>query len=155
MNITVDSFHIFYHFFGCEFVQVIWLNHYAHQMYASFWLLDFGITSKPSELLLLVMSKAAVHNIVTLLVVHNVVHNAKLWPSSFIIPRLCPFFIHNCLKNVINSIKTAQNYIMNNITDQMAIPITWAKLVTKNKSPLGLDSRCPRHSSPWEVHFPF
>ena len=40
-------------------------------------------------------------------VIYNVVHNTKLWPLSFV--------IHNFLKKVINSLKTHQNYIINDI----------------------------------------
>ena len=43
------------------------------------------------------MSRAVIHNIVTLFVIHNVMHtcNAKLWPLSFLIPWLWPFVIYN------------------------------------------------------------
>ena len=39
------------------------------------------------------------------IVVHNAVHKSKLWP----------FIINNCLKKSKIRLKTAQNYIMNDI----------------------------------------
>ena len=62
------------------------------------------------------MSKALVHNILTFFVVDNVIHN--VWLLSCIVPWLWPVVVHNCLKRVINFLKAAKNYIMNDINDK-------------------------------------
>ena len=88
-------------------------------------------TSKPSGLWAKLF---VVHNIVTVFVIHNVIHNTKLWP----------FVVHNCLKKEINSFKTAQNYIMNDIlndiNDKRAFPLheqSWRNSFAKNQMDSG------------------
>ena len=63
-----------------------------------------------------------VHNIVILCVVHNVnvLHNTKL----------LSFVVHDHLKKVGSSLKTSQNYIMNDINDERPFPTheqSWCK----------------------------
>ena len=58
-------------------------------------------------------------NIVTLFVVHNVIHNAKLWP----------FVIHNSLKKGYNVIHNAiHNSKLSPFCRSKPIPTLWAKL---------------------------
>ena len=71
-------------------------------------------------------------------VIYNVIHNTKLRP----------FLIHNCLKKVINSFKTAQNYIMNDINDQGPFPLheqSWYRtvlLIKRRKHKISSDPFC-------------